>query len=46
MVTTGIDETGAVTVKAAALLVTLPEALVTTHSNFVPLLAMLVATVV
>ena len=42
-----LGATGAgLTVKVAALLVTEPEALVTTHSNWVPLLAVVVAAVV
>jgi len=43
----GVDGIGAaLTVKLAILLVTLPEALVMTHSNSVPLLAVVVAAVV
>ena len=42
-----LGATGAgLTVKVAMLLVTEPEALVTTHSNWVPLLAVVVAAVV
>ena len=49
--TTGVEGVVAVlvdelTVNVAMLLVTLPEELVTTHSNIVPLLAVVVAAIV